>query len=114
MGLDSYWRNPETDEILLLDFDPPLRLVGGMFSEYGNGSFRGKVYAPLLEAVTGVSLYQQRISNHVIREMADVLDRTPFDPKFQIEYGVSEQEYRDLQRMFRAYADAGAVLDGWW
>lgn len=115
MGLDSFWVMPgETDEHPVEHpvFVPLLRLCGGMFSEHGRQSFRGKVYSPIIERLTGVSLYQDEIPNGIIQEIADKLDAA--DSSDMGGYGLDQDEFLDLQRMFRTYADAGATLRGWW
>lgn len=82
MGLDNYWLVPKDSEENLekfegskdtitssfwdgtapqdVEFDTaeycgeyPLNLVGGMLSSNGNGSFRGKYYSPLCDALLG-------------------------------------------------------------
>ena len=127
MGLDSYWVDPETRDVMELVFQLTLKLVGGVLSEHGNGSFRGKVYNAFIEAVTGQSLDQDLIPNAVVREMATALENVlnadiePIlvpgqsnDLKPERRTHPSVEELHDLKRMFRAYASAGAALDGSW
>lgn len=129
MGLDNYWIHPETSEVMELPFQPPLKLVGGVFSEHGNGSFRGKVYNAFIVAVTGQSLYQDLIPNAVVREMATALESVserdveffrgeswgPINcPNRERASYLSVEVLRDLKRMFLAYADAGAALESSW
>lgn len=105
MGLDSFWVYPDGDDVKHPEFDPPLRLCGGMFSGNGSGSFRGKVYDADIRVVTGQSLYREVIDNETVRLMAERLEM----------FSTSESpEQKDLARMFRAYADAGFMLKGWW
>ena len=91
-----------------------------MPSGSGEGSFRGKVYAGLIEAVTGESLYKEDISNDTVKKMSDALDKTSYADAMKLreadEYGyeIDRNEYGQLQEMFRLYADAGATLHGWW
>lgn len=113
MGLDSFWKMPEEtkdNHPKHPEFNPPLQLCGGMLSGSGQSSFRGKVYAGLIHSVTGVDIYQETISNDTIKKMAEKLDKEDFD--FIHEF--SDEECNDMVRMFRAYADAGATLHGWW
>lgn len=95
-------------------FKPELNLCGGMFSGHGSGSFRGKVYNPVIEEIADVSLYQDEIPNETVRAIADKLEACPFEEAPGNGYGMTAEEYADLKRMFRAYADAGATLKGWW
>jgi len=123
MGLDSMWVvpviNAKNEDP---DFDPPLRLVGGVFSEHGRGSFRGKVYSDIIENITGVNLYQGTIPSPTIREMSEKLEAFELTEEFyednRIWVGQTFEEYseqiNDLKRMFAAYAKAGASLHGWW
>lgn len=121
MGLDSYWRKPADKEHTQPPvFEPELRLCGGMLSGHGAGSFRGKVYSDLVERVTGESLYQEVIDNATVCKMADALDKWEPVPEpasiygRQVQWAYTIEELRDLKRMFRAYADAGYELGGWW
>lgn len=112
MGLDSFWKLPEG---AVVNINPPLRLCGGMLSGSGKGSFRGKVYDRAVEAITGESLYQLEIPNATIKKMADALENGQYETfEANASYGTSPQEFADIQRMFRIYADAGATLHGWW
>lgn len=122
MGLDSFWEMPPGGK--KAEFEPPLRLCGGMFSEHGEGSFRGKVYDALVESVTGESLYQEDIDPATVAKMAVALASTEFESlpeslragesKDNSGYAVNREEYEDLRRMFSAYAVRGASLRGWW
>lgn len=120
MGLDNFWEHPDIDDSACsLVFVPPLQLCGGMFSGNAAGSFRGRVYAPLIEHATGVSLYEETIPNDTVRMMADALEgylkshppRTAEDDDDDLRW---DAHLPDLCRMFRAYADAGFDLRGWW
>jgi len=114
MGLDNYW---ECDREV--EFNPPLKLCGGMFSGHGQGSFRGKVYFSVVLAVTGESLYQEHIDAATVKAMAERLQATDFEAMLQLtnpdpsDYQIDAEEFADLQRMFRVYADAGAELRAW-
>lgn len=121
MGLDSFWELP--GGINEPNFDPPLRLCGGMLSGSGSGSFRGKVYDTLVEAVTGESLYQEVIDSTVVSKMSDSLEGRDYDslpddlrcPKDEtLGDEVTRAEYGDLRRMFSSYSKLGAILKGWW
>lgn len=116
MGLDNFWEMPEGKEDP--SFDPPLNLCGGMFSGHGSGSFRGKVYNGIVEAVTGVSLYEDKILNRKVKAMAKALRETTYDEAMEKRgpegYEISREDYEDLQAMFTVYADAGATLTSWY
>lgn len=120
MGLDNYWfvGSEDDPQEVIVPFDPPLHLIGGIFSGHGSGSFRGKVYAGVIEAVSGVSIYDDQ-DNATVKRIADALDDYTGNPYEQLEeWGLTQEEaeahFKDLQRMFRAYADRGAWLHAWW
>lgn len=123
MGLDNAWVLPgDNDREKHPEFDPPLRLVGGLFSDHGRGSFRGKVYDDIINHITGESLYQIEIPNERVREMARKIREFKVTKKvyedchhFQGDtYERFTSEMNDIRRMFDAYAEAGAKLVGWW
>ena len=85
------------------------------------GSFRGKAYADFIENISGISLYQENMSNDEVREIAEALEAGDMKEMVELlreDWGGGEEDYfqhiTDLTRMFRAYADAGAILHGWW
>jgi hypothetical protein len=49
MGLDCFWVRRGHK----VTFDPPLNLVGRVFSGHGKGSFRGQIYANFIKSVSG-------------------------------------------------------------
>ena len=112
MGLDNYWmKNKEELGVVEGDF----KICGGMLSSNGNDSFRGKVYHRFVEDITGISLYgytpdDNEISNEVARDMADGLEATEWRDSYIENYNITEEEFRDLVRMFRLHADAGHYL----
>lgn len=116
MGLDSYWELADgSPEPVFL---PPLNLCAGLFSGNGQGSFRGKVYAELIESASGVSIHEEYLDNDSVCQIADGLDTAPWEEfraaECVTQWDIGPNEFRDLRRMFRAYADAGAALRGWW
>lgn len=106
MGLDCFWKN-EKDDIVILDFDPPLKLCGGLFSEHGNGSFRGQVYADIIKDLTGYSLYTE-LNEDDIKDIAEKLenaDPEDVDKVFLLStYDVKKEDFEDLKRMFKKYS----------
>ena len=111
MGLDNYWmKSKEEPGFIEGDF----KICGGMLSENGNDSFRGKVYYRFIEDVTEVSLYGDPdtglIPNETVKKMADDLEATEWRDSYIANYDIEEQEFKDLVRMFRLHADAGHYL----
>lgn len=111
MGLDNYWVKPDSYKTFKLSEAEGLNICGGMVSEHGCGSFRGKVYNQYVEEITGVSLYQDRIYNYAVQQMAEALEGAdcPADFIEQEDYD-GQEEWNDLVKMFCLYADAGADL----
>jgi hypothetical protein len=124
MGLDSIWMMPIVDgeEKELPYFEPELTLIVGLLFDNPR-SFRGKVYNPLIEFITGVSLYAKEIDNKGVKEIAEFLET--YNPEEHLgvldellgisgNASINLHHYNDLKRAFRTFGDAGAVLTGWW
>jgi len=123
MGLDTYAsRSPErvrlTYEDLVAFKEADIRLCVGLFSGVP-GSFRGKVYNPIVEEVTGVSLYRGWIPPETVKAMAEALNG--YEPqklkklaasKYEMDYRI--EEIVDLQRFFKICAERGLGLIGEW
>jgi hypothetical protein len=119
MGLDSFWvieeekimgphlEGQEPEEV---KFEPHLNLCGGLYSEHGQRSFRGKVYNYFFEDRFGVSLYRELISNDEVRKISEMLDNVDIRT-----LGNGERMwFHDMRRMFKKYSKAGYSLLGWW
>jgi hypothetical protein len=115
MGLDNIWKKSK-DEAGVVEGE--FKICGGMFSGSGNDSFRGKVYARLVEDITGVSLYGDpetfETPSETVKQMADDLEATEWRDSYIQNYDIEEQEFKDLVRMFRLHADAGHYLLAWY
>jgi len=115
MGLDNIWKKNK-DEAGVVEGE--FKICGGMFSGSGNDSFRGKVYARLVEDITGVSLYGDpetfETPSETVKQMADDLEATEWRDSYIQNYDIEEQEFKDLVRMFRLHADAGHYLLAWY
>ena len=112
MGLDNYWMKSK-DEAGVIEGE--FKVCGGMFSDNGNDSFRGKVYHRLVEDITGISLYgytneSNEISNEIVKDMTEGLEATEWRDSYIQNYDIEEQEFKDLVKMFRLHADAGHFL----
>jgi hypothetical protein len=123
MGLDSYFKKlcgpgetaPDPD------FGPnPPTLVGGLMSGNGfDGSFRGKVYAPLIEEITGISLYTEMLSPIQVRGIANGLrehltanpDKLVFDENG---WKLTRDQVEDLTKVFETFGELRYCLYGWW
>jgi hypothetical protein len=112
MGLDNFWKKNQGETATV---EEASGVWGGMFTDNGQTSFRGKVYNDLIEQATGVSLYQEEIPSEVVKKMADELDvfdlgQYDAEPGFDID----GKDFQCLKKMFRLHADAGHYLIGWW
>lgn len=112
MGLDSHWVNENRESVSIPgDF----KVCGGLLSGHGNESFRGKVYDSVVQAASGVSLYQEYIDPATVRLIADKLAMFSFEAaKSKSTYDITPEEYADLQRMFKIHAETGHALMGDW
>lgn len=114
MGLDNLWMKSKDERGVV---EGEFKICGGIFSDNGNDSFRGKVYARLVEDITGVSLYGDpetyEIPNETVKQMAVDLEETEWRDSYIQNYDIEEEEFRDLGKMFKLHADAGHYLLAW-
>lgn len=119
MGLDTFARVTVDGESRSLEDSlfEGVMLTGGMFSG-GGASFRGKVYADLIEEVTGVDLYQERIEPEVVKEMAKKIStyaaKSPDCVHEVRPYHCDRCDITHLKRWFQIAAENDAYLHGWW
>jgi hypothetical protein len=112
MGLDNYWRTEDGQPATI---EGNFRICGGICSGNGHDSFRGQVYSSVVEAITGISLYEDNLEPHVIDDMNDKIQECPYDEaKNYSQYGLSEEEWKDFKTMWDAHARAGHSLTSWW
>jgi len=109
MGLDTYSSNNKLNYV-------GLNLCGGMLSATGQGSFRGKVYNDFIEDITGESLYQEEISETIVKEMANKLVKfAQLVTLSKIKrWDITIEEVQDLARWFQVTAEGNAKVYGWW
>lgn len=88
---------------------------------FGANYFRGKLYADLIQFVTGVWIYQTWIPPETVKEMAEAFERR--EPEETIRafraddraiYDHDPAEVSDLTAFFRVCADRGLGLVGSW
>ena len=113
MGLDNYWKKNEGETA---EIEEAGGVCGGMLSDNGESSFRGKVYADLVQQATGVSLYDEQIPSEVVKKMADDLENYDLNSYENSGHGypIDQLEFENLKKMFRLHADAGHYLVSWW
>lgn len=127
MGLDSYFVTPDQKDPTNFEKDGPApevfwssrelipRLCGGMFSGNGaSGSFRGKVYAGLIESLTGQNIYQRQSNEEVQRIAEGLTCYAMFKDREEILNDDFTEDLFQLIVMFDKYAKAGAALEAWY
>lgn len=114
MGLDNFWKkNPDEFGIV----KAKLKVCGSMLNDDDddeNYSFRGKVYARIIQDITMVNLYDDIIPHETVKQMADDLEAVTFIPEYIVHYDIEKDEFDDLVKMFRLHADAGHYLVSSW
>jgi len=95
--------------------------VSGGHCLFGGNYFRGKLYADVIQFVTGVWIYRTWIPPETVKEMAGAFDRR--DPEAIIHdfrengepiYEHSAGDVADLAAFFRVCANRGLGLVGSW
>lgn len=128
MGLDSYFGKNTLDaegKHYWLDFEelgivgPKVRLCGGMFSGNGSdGSFRGKVYADIVEKISGESLYDDNINIAKVAEdlrfYCDQHKKTRGDKIVNADWDIRLSEVRDLATLFEFARDNHLDYHAWY
>jgi hypothetical protein len=80
-------------------------------------SFRGKVYAGLVEAITGESLYEEWIPPERVKRMYEALlrcDPRELDDGHGHRFGDVEDAVTNLRKFFEVCVERGLGLFGWW
>lgn len=121
MGLDTMamkgFRDGEHERADEEWFEGTEGLSRGMMA-WGRADLRGKVYSHMIEQVSGVSLYQESISNEYVKHIALCLEDFIVNPeKFRdvmFTYNLNRKEVTQLAKWFRIAADRGCYLVGWW
>ena len=139
MGLDCYIQID--DKAFEHEDIKDVNLCGGMFSGQGNnGSFRGKVYSPLMDHVLGqegtwyhegdevssscelvrqAEALAQFLSAYSPGDKINLPDRIIIDDETDEEHIFEGEEYsydevQDLETLLRVAGENGATLHSWW
>lgn len=107
MGWRCYWRLQENS---VLEFDPGLDSIAPGEGRYLT-AFPGHPYSDFFLDHTGHGL-RTEMDPEEVQSVAKSLASTTWDNTFIDEYDApeSEEEFRDLQRMFQAYAEVNASI----
>ena len=128
MGLDTYAHKAKE---LNVDFASIAgRLCGGIMSQTGEASFRGKVYDDFVESVAGASLYQEWINPYEVKDIAVALAsyvrehtaeshhqyivKHEINKQFSGDLGESFDEAKALAEWFTIASDNELAVRGWW
>lgn len=123
MGLDTY---ADKAKELNVDFASIAgRLCGGIMSQTGEASFRGKVYDDFVESVAGASLYQEWINPYEVKDIALALTKyvAEHTPKSHHQYlldnpmGITHLDFDEakaLAEWFTIASDNELAVRGWW
>lgn len=111
MGLDCFWKNKEGQTA---NIGKSFNVCGGIFSDNGTTSFRGKVYNDLIKQASEISLYQEEIDSDTCKKISDALDNFDFSEYDGGGWPVSLEEFKQLKEMFREHTNNGHHLVGWW
>ena len=86
------------------------------FTNKGLSAFRGGAYEDIVEPLTGISLYEEKIENQIICEMNQKIQECSFEKAygFAPERGLTSEERINFQKMWDAHAKACHHLVGWW
>ncbi|MGD2155116.1 MAG: hypothetical protein PVG79_17760 [Gemmatimonadales bacterium] len=120
MGLDVFAQRGPQQDLTKEDEEAfeaaEIELCGGLLSG-PTDSFRGKVYAGLVEAITGESLYQEWIPPERVKAMHEALVRCEpqqFAAVHDERFGDVEEAVANLRKFFGVCAEQGLGLVGWW
>ena len=111
MGLDNFWKDGEEDGII----EGSYRICGGMCSDHGNSSFRGKVYSAIVSSLTGTSLYQDKIENEEVVKMGKILAEAGYEKAAShSDYQLCPDEWEDFVKAWQEHAKEGHQLISWY
>lgn len=117
MGLDTYaaYNKENYPPIPSEEFKNFDYLCGGLFSG-GGSSFRGKMYSEFIQAISGVSLYQEVMPPEQVKVVTLALHNAIFvhDEGYKGTYFVSNEEIYSLFCWFNTVLKHEGVVLGWW
>ncbi len=128
MGLDSFAIIPKTCNKNKYERAPDepfinISLCGGLFSKgEGSSSFRGKVYDAFVAKVTGISLYNEYISEGTVKKMAkdlrgfkDSVDKGIVDwEPYSCDNDICINDLNNLVKYWEICAENNYAIAGWW
>jgi hypothetical protein len=113
MGLDNYAkRSPEED--LTAEDEQAFQAAGISLCD-GPSGFRGKLYADIVERVTGISLYTGWLAPEIIRKMYIALERC--DPVKAVRgsaYQHDPEVVLELRKFFRVCVERNLGITSSW
>ncbi len=117
MGLDTYASRSPDDVVLTPEDEAVFEALDLNLCEWvGDGSFRGKVYISVIDAVAGVCLSMGWIPPREVAEMAAAFEACDPETVSQAtsddHYPATADEVRALRYLLRLCADRGLGLLG--
>jgi hypothetical protein len=129
MGLDNFAvypyghpkhdPNPDVSKSMEPSLFEGINLCGGLFTD-GGSSFRGKVYAGLVEDVSGYSLFDDLITNEGVGEICrafedfTVQDFDNWNNQGYNTYDLSWKDVLQLRSYFFIVYENGGAIESWW
>lgn len=122
MGLDNYFtfRCAPSQTAPTVTLPRPIKLYTGMLSNGGEScaAFRGKIYAAIVEDLTGFDLYADEIDASGCRELGEALRKAISeindDTVVDLDWELKAHDLRDLGDVFTAYGEAGFSCVSWY
>jgi hypothetical protein len=119
MRLDTYASRSPGDVVLTPQDEAVFRALHLDLCEWiGDGSFRGKVYIDVVDAVAGVCLTMEWITPEEVAEMAAAFEACDPEEVSQApeddHYPATSDEVRALRHLLRLCADRGLGSVGSW
>jgi hypothetical protein len=112
MGLDTYAAPNEEERLSVEDIKAfetaGIKLTVGILSN-SPGSFRGKVYIPLIEVITGQSLHQYWIPQYIVNDMYQKFTSCQLG-----NFPGQEESIRNLTKFFKVCVDRHLGLANYW
>lgn len=119
MGLDTFAAKSEGETDLTVKDLAAFEKEDIQLAEYdlsfGSASFRGKIYAPLVDQITGVSLYNLYIYPEVVYDMWKSFEKTDPNTVAVKPYWTKSQNVEAIQQLkkfFKVCADCKLGLYG--
>ena len=115
MGLDNFWVAPANNQRVTSEKLEGLKVWGGMLSPNGNGGFRGKVYADIIQHYADTSIYEE-LDNQAVMGVWYAIEGIRWEDLTSDEQSILDEQayWDDFKKMWRYYAEQGFGLHAWY